>query len=724
MIIPIGHDESATRRWPWVTFALAALCALVFLGTDASVPAPPDPEEALGEAASYWREHAYLDAAPEVLRDVGYDVPPNQRSQYLALLKDQSWDDMPEDPEQVEAQQAKLDRLTERALSGPAAQEGVAADHPYWRFGLVPGSAGLVTLVSHQFLHGGWLHLIGNLFLLLLIAPAIEDRWGRPLFLAFYLVGGAAGGLMHLAMNDQRIPMIGASGAIAAVLGAFAVRFATTQMRFAYFFFIGFRILRGTFEAPAWVMLGVWFANELLQAWWSSAGGLSDGVAYWAHVGGFACGAGAAFALIRSGVLERYIEPKLEEKITLARGNPVVQQALEARERGEAETAWSLLEAEARRAPRDPDVQLAFWDAAVACGRAAEAAPGFARFVRGLAAGGELAQAARAWSELVHAAPDALADPPTLVKLFPALREADDPERAKLALRHAVDPRATGVTAGTLLRVVELARSFDPPSALRAARRALAVPDLDEAKRARLAGLVAELEGQGVTEVEAQAPPDGPPRPGRGGSDASAAQPTRAGARDPGAESAMPAERPARPVPIEITLDPELATDRPLEIVRDEATPPPLSLRALAGWSEVKVSEASPVALREEGIVLELSPERRVLLAWSKLQGLAVAGVRDLGPKPVLLLDLLLNWNDFAGEGPLKLVRLRSDRFDARRLAPGSTSQTEALRLVVSLVLERSGATPLPDPESARGRPFRVYDAVAAYQREMLQVEG
>jgi hypothetical protein len=130
------------------------------------------------------------------------------------------------------------------------------------------------------------------------------------------------------------------------------------------------------------------------------------------------------------------------------------------------------------------------------------------------------------------------------------------------------------------------------------------------------------------------------------------------------------------------------------------------------------------VALREEGIALQLSPERRVLLAWPKVQALAVAGVRDLGPKPVLLLDLLLNWNDLEGEGPLKLVRLRSDGFDARRLVSGAPSQTEALRLVAALVLERSGATPLPDAEGARGRPFRVYDAVAAYEREVLQVAG
>jgi membrane associated rhomboid family serine protease len=705
MILPIGHDESATRRWPWVTFAIAGLCALIFLGTDTSAPAPADPGEALAEASSYWREHAYLKASPEIKRDVGYDVPPNQRSQYLALLRDQSYDDMPEDADQVEAQQARLDRLTERALSGPLLDEVSTTDHPYWRWGLVPGSAGLVTLVSHQFLHGGWLHLIGNLLLLLLIAPALEDRWGRPFFLAFYLVGGMAGGLVHLGMSEDARPMIGASGAISAVLGAFAVRFAQTQMRFAYFFFIGFRIVRGTFEARAWVMLGVWFANELFQAWWAGASGLSDGVAYWAHVGGFAVGAAGAFALARSGIEARWIEPRLEAKTTLARGNPVVQQALEARERGELEASWALLEAEVRRAPRDPDVQLAFWDAAAACGRAVEAAPGFARFVRGLAAGGELAQAARAWIEMTSVVPDALADPVTLVKIFPALRDGDDPEAARRALRHAVDPRVADVSAGTALRVVELARSFDPPAALRAARRALRFTDLDAAKRARLEGLVAELEAQGVTEPSAaeEARPASPARPG------------------PGAASAAAAERPALSVPIEITLDPELATDQAREIARGRPMPPPVSLPALAGWSGLKLSEAVPLALREEGLVLQLSPERRVLLAWSRIQAVAVAGVRDLAAKPVLLFDLLLNWNDFASEEPLQGVRLRSDRFDARRLAPSAASQNDALRILAASLLER-GATPLPDVESARGRPFRVYDARTAYEREVLQV--
>ncbi len=706
MILPIGHGESATRRWPWVSFALIAACVLIFLGTDDSAPAPPAPEQALAEASAYWREHAYLEAPPEVEQDVAYDVPPNQRSQYLALVKDQALDAMPADPAEVEEQQAELDGLVERALSGPADTDLASTDHPYWRWGLVPGSASSVSFLSHQFLHAGWLHLIGNLFLLLLIAPAIEDRWGRPLFLAFYLLGGVAGGGLHLAASDDPRPMIGASGAISAALGAFAVRFAKTQMRFAYFFFVGFRVLRGTFEAPAWIMLGVWFANELLQAWWAGAGGLSDGTAYWAHVGGFAFGAVSAFAMARSGAEQRWIEPRLDAKITLARGNPVVQQALEARERGDLDAAYSLLEAEARRAPDDPDVQLAFWDVAYVCRRAPQAAPGFARFVRGLAARGELVAAAHAWCEMTNVLPETLADPTSLVKILPALREGADPEKAKLALRHAIDPRQRALTAGTTLRVVELARSFDPPSALRAARRALDFPEIDASKRSRLQDLVAELEAQAVHE-----PTGGDPT----------------GAIPPSTNDPAPRIEPipARPAPIEITLDPELATERvpcaPREaLAAAEAHAPP----AFARWSEVKVSEAVPVELRPQGLVLRLSAERQALLDWSRVQALAVAGVRDLATKPVLVFDLLLNWNDLWGEGPLKSVRLRSDRFGARTLSPGAASTADALRALASAVLERSGATALPDPEAARGRPFRVYADLVSYHREVLQLAG
>ena len=114
-----------------------------------------------------------------------------------------------------------------------------------------------------MFLHGGWLHLFGNLLLLFLTGPFIEDRWGRPAFLAFYLAAGlAAAGLFVARFPELSLPLIGASGAIAGCMGAFLVRFFRTRMQYFYWF----GIFVGTFSAPAWLMLPLWFGNELLMA--------------------------------------------------------------------------------------------------------------------------------------------------------------------------------------------------------------------------------------------------------------------------------------------------------------------------------------------------------------------------------------------------------------------------------------------------------------------------
>ena len=147
------------------------------------------------------------------------------------------------------------------------------------------------TLITYQFLHGGFLHLFGNLFFLFLAGPFIEDVWGRPVFAAFYLTAGALSALMFaLRYPELDEPLIGASGAVAGVMGAFLVRYWKTRIRFLYFF-IPFR--PGTFTAPAWLMLPLWFARELVfaQAWdVASPGTGGGGVAHWAHVWGFAFG--------------------------------------------------------------------------------------------------------------------------------------------------------------------------------------------------------------------------------------------------------------------------------------------------------------------------------------------------------------------------------------------------------------------------------------------------
>jgi membrane associated rhomboid family serine protease len=171
------------------------------------------------------------------------------------------------------------------------------------------------TLVTHAFLHGGWAHLLGNLVFLWVFGDNVEDRLGHLRFLAFFLLGAAVGAVAHaLVTPDPRVPLIGASGAISAVLGAY-VRFFPTRRVQAVVVplvlpWLALRVLFGAgpfflWTLPAWSYLGYW---ALVQVWEGLAGlhVVGGGVAWWAHVGGFAFGLALAPAFARrTGVARR-----------------------------------------------------------------------------------------------------------------------------------------------------------------------------------------------------------------------------------------------------------------------------------------------------------------------------------------------------------------------------------------------------------------------------------
>lgn len=139
----------------------------------------------------------------------------------------------------------------------------------------------LLTLLTSMFLHGGLFHLLGNMLYLWVFGNNIEDVLGPFRFLLFYLVSGLAAGLTQvLAMPGSRDPMIGASGAIAGVLGAYWVLFPRARVKTFVFLFIYINVV----PIPAGIVLGIWFALQLLNV------GLGGGVAWFAHIGGFLAG--------------------------------------------------------------------------------------------------------------------------------------------------------------------------------------------------------------------------------------------------------------------------------------------------------------------------------------------------------------------------------------------------------------------------------------------------
>jgi membrane associated rhomboid family serine protease len=145
----------------------------------------------------------------------------------------------------------------------------------------------LVTILTAMFMHGSWSHIIGNMIFLWAFGPEIEDAMGRGRYLVFYLLGGLIAMLAQVAANPHStIPNLGASGAIAAVMGAFLVTYPRDKIRSVLFIFIFARI---TF-IPAALLIGVWFLIQLVQAG-AVAQVQTGGVAYLAHVGGFIFGA-------------------------------------------------------------------------------------------------------------------------------------------------------------------------------------------------------------------------------------------------------------------------------------------------------------------------------------------------------------------------------------------------------------------------------------------------
>jgi hypothetical protein len=197
------------------------------------------------------------------------------------------------------------------------------------------------------------------MWFLFICGMTLEDRWGRLVFPLFYLASGAAAALTHgLLHPHDTAPLVGASGAIAGCMGAFAVAFARTRVRFLLLLTLRPR----TFSAPAFVVLPVWAAFELAWGWISPG----DGTAHLAHVGGFAFGVVAALVLHWTG-MDRKLDDTVERVAALG-GDPRIDEARRLVKNGDAKLALAMLEGLALEKPRSAHVHEAIAEAARALG--------------------------------------------------------------------------------------------------------------------------------------------------------------------------------------------------------------------------------------------------------------------------------------------------------------------------------------------------------------------
>ena len=168
------------------------------------------------------------------------------------------------------------------SISDPSAEKEFI-----YRFGFIPADFSIITIFSSMFLHGGISHIMGNMWFLWVFGDNVEGVLGHLKYAIFYLMCGLAATISQLLINpNSTIPMVGASGAIAGVLGMYMIRFPHARVHVFAFIIIFFT----TFRVPAMFVLGFWFFNQLTNGFGSLGFDTTGGVAWFAHIGGFIAG--------------------------------------------------------------------------------------------------------------------------------------------------------------------------------------------------------------------------------------------------------------------------------------------------------------------------------------------------------------------------------------------------------------------------------------------------
>jgi membrane associated rhomboid family serine protease len=345
LILPVALDKSEVRRIPWVTLVVMGACfalhlALAVFGGEAEQEATRQIDLSL----RYLGEHPYLSPPPDLLELLGEEG----RGALDRVAAERAARGDPVPPAIAAGKQQELNRLSEAAFDS-------LRRLPSSRLGFVPARPNPVNLVTYTFVHGGWLHLLGNMLFLFLTGPFIEDLYGRPLFGVLYFLSGVAGaGAFAAGAPHGTVALVGASGAIAGVMAAFLVRLATRRIEFLVMPIPIIPAFRFTLRFPAFVVIPLWAAE---QVYYARAASADSPVAFSAHVGGFAAGLAFAGVMTLLRVEERFVSPAIEREISIEQ-NPAITRAADARVAGDLAAAQRLIDGVLRGEPGNVDAWM------------------------------------------------------------------------------------------------------------------------------------------------------------------------------------------------------------------------------------------------------------------------------------------------------------------------------------------------------------------------------
>lgn len=337
--IPIGSEEGV-RRLPYLTIGLIAINAIIWILTSIILNGQISELEKLDkELFEIERSYFYkiLEEDPNILTTYNYDEVREK------IIDDEIIPYYSEDYERwnslYEEYKNKRDNMIFEQLGFKAIKFDV------------------LKMFTSMFVHANFFHLLFNMIFLWLVGCNIEDDWSWKVFLGLYLIGGVVAVLFHsVAFPKSNVPLIGASGAIAGVMGAFMIRHYKTKIKIAYFIWIIItRPFFGTFSIYAGIALPFWFLQQILGASWSMG---ETGTAYWAHIGGFVFGAAVGASLKFFGLEKKYIKPMVEESFEKLKASPKMKEAYKKLDIGDSAGAMPLLLVLINEEPQNFDAPL------------------------------------------------------------------------------------------------------------------------------------------------------------------------------------------------------------------------------------------------------------------------------------------------------------------------------------------------------------------------------
>ena len=654
IILPIGHESSTVRRLPWVTFIIMAGCLAAHIMISGTInKQAKELGNTVQEILRYYIQHPYLELDPEIKQLFFRDNEPESMAEMLGYLR--------KEPGRytLEEEQAELDRITEKFKL-------VYQTIPYRKYGFIPAERTALGMVAYMFIHAGWLHLLGNLFFLYLSGPFIEDVWGRSLYAVFYVLMGVISAQMFAThYPTSTMPLVGASGAISGVMGAFLVRYFKTKIKFFYLFFPFFR---GTFKAPAWLMLPLWLFLELVNAKLMDAinPGGGGGVAHWAHIWGFVFGFLFAVGMNYFQIEKKYIHKKIESKISFV--DPAFkafEDAMEVREMGKNNEAYAMLLDGVKKYPDHPELINGLWTIGLEMGREKEASTYLIKAIEKLLEKNNFEIALQYYRQLKSEVPRASLSDYFKIKLMEYLeREGEIQEATGLAkeVLSEIDPKSS---PGLIIKFALAVKSMGGSVQKKAVELALGHPDIPEEQKNDLRTQADRFK---ITPT------------------------TQAVADDPGFNSAsMPQERPDIQLP---------------------SAPQPDAHKQ----KTLKVIHGVPLYIRKGKIGLKIKNIGNRHYELKKIRAISGARIFSGSETPFCVIDMFID-DPHSDNLTLRTIRLKSSTFDPTQFMPHVSDKLEALEAFISTLLRLSGAQPYPDSNSVLMKYVREFPSIKDYEQ-------